>query len=159
MNRPVIPATVTWPVFLSGVMQKPSARPLRKLCGGSHHVGVARFRDDPCAPQSDRAGVAREIEQTTLFRLRRLDLRLQAEPSTLPDVCTRSRMSLTITAVHTPATDLGFLLHKSPRFHSEELSFGRAGLSRNRARFECIEWNATHSCHVNPYEETHQPSR
>jgi len=34
---------------------------------------------------------------------------------------------LTITTTHSPATDLGYLLHKSPgRLHTNELSFGRA---------------------------------
>src|SRR5215469_10184371 len=36
-------------------------------------------------------------------------------------------MLLTITSTHTPATDLGYLLHKNPsRLHSFELSFGKA---------------------------------
>ncbi len=36
-------------------------------------------------------------------------------------------MLLTITTTHTPATDLGFLLHKSPfRVHSFEQAFGKA---------------------------------
>ena len=38
-------------------------------------------------------------------------------------------MLLTITTTHSPATDLGFLLHKNPdRMHSFELSFGNAHL-------------------------------
>lgn len=38
-------------------------------------------------------------------------------------------MILTITSEHVPATDLGYLLHKNPaRFHSVELSFGRANV-------------------------------
>jgi len=36
-------------------------------------------------------------------------------------------MLLTVTTTHTPATDLGYLLHKNPsRAQSEELSFGQA---------------------------------
>src|ERR1700736_5666617 len=36
-------------------------------------------------------------------------------------------MLLTITSTHTPATDLGYLLHKNPaKLHSLDLSFGRA---------------------------------
>src|SRR5579864_1548014 len=36
-------------------------------------------------------------------------------------------MLLTITTTHTPATDLGYLLHKNPaRFQSFDLSFGQA---------------------------------
>jgi len=36
-------------------------------------------------------------------------------------------MLMTITTIHSPATDLGFLLHKTPgRVHDFELSFGRA---------------------------------
>ncbi|WP_164103668.1 hypothetical protein [Candidatus Laterigemmans baculatus] len=36
-------------------------------------------------------------------------------------------MPLTITTTHSPASDLGYLLHKHPeRFQSFELSFGRA---------------------------------
>ena len=36
-------------------------------------------------------------------------------------------MLLTITTTHTPATDLGYLLHKSPfRAHAFELTFGKA---------------------------------
>src|SRR5215469_3267835 len=37
------------------------------------------------------------------------------------------RMLLTISATHSPATDLGYLLHKNPaRVQTEELSFGKA---------------------------------
>src|ERR1700741_1261497 len=36
-------------------------------------------------------------------------------------------MLLTISTSHTPATDLGYLLHKNPaKLHSFELSFGKA---------------------------------
>jgi hypothetical protein len=36
-------------------------------------------------------------------------------------------MYLTITTTHTPATDLGYLLHKRPgKLHSVSLSFGQA---------------------------------
>jgi hypothetical protein len=36
-------------------------------------------------------------------------------------------MLLTISTTYTPATDLGFLLHKNPaRMHSFDLSFGKA---------------------------------
>jgi 3' terminal RNA ribose 2'-O-methyltransferase Hen1 len=36
-------------------------------------------------------------------------------------------MLLTITSTHSPASDLGYLLHKNPaRLHTEELSFGKA---------------------------------
>jgi RNA repair, ligase-Pnkp-associating, region of Hen1 len=36
-------------------------------------------------------------------------------------------MLLTITTTHSPATDLGYLLHKNPsRLHSADLSFGKA---------------------------------
>lgn len=36
-------------------------------------------------------------------------------------------MLLTITSTHSPARDLGYLLHKNPaRLHTEELSFGNA---------------------------------
>ena len=36
-------------------------------------------------------------------------------------------MLLTITTTHSPATDLGYLLHKNPaRMQTEELSFGKA---------------------------------
>jgi 3' terminal RNA ribose 2'-O-methyltransferase Hen1 len=36
-------------------------------------------------------------------------------------------MLLTITSTHSPASDLGYLLHKNPtRLHTEELSFGNA---------------------------------
>jgi len=35
-------------------------------------------------------------------------------------------MLLTISSTHSPATDLGYLLHKNPgRIHTEELSFGK----------------------------------
>src|ERR1700723_2956507 len=38
-----------------------------------------------------------------------------------------STMLLTLTTTHTPATDLGFLLHKNPaNLHSFDLSFGKA---------------------------------
>jgi 3' terminal RNA ribose 2'-O-methyltransferase Hen1 len=38
-----------------------------------------------------------------------------------------SEMLLTITSTHSPASDLGYLLHKNPaRLHTEELSFGKA---------------------------------
>jgi hypothetical protein len=39
----------------------------------------------------------------------------------------KERMLLAISATHTPATDLGYLLHKHPdRFQSFDLSFGKA---------------------------------
>jgi 3' terminal RNA ribose 2'-O-methyltransferase Hen1 len=39
---------------------------------------------------------------------------------------TCSEMLLTISSTHSPATDLGYLLHKNPgRIHTEELSFGK----------------------------------
>jgi hypothetical protein len=45
---------------------------------------------------------------------------------TLVSITPSSEMLLTMTSAHTPATDLGFLLHKSPaRFHTEERSFGK----------------------------------
>ena len=35
-------------------------------------------------------------------------------------------MLLTISSTHSPATDLGYLLHKNPgRIHTEDLSFGK----------------------------------
>jgi 3' terminal RNA ribose 2'-O-methyltransferase Hen1 len=47
--------------------------------------------------------------------------------------CSRAVL-LTITTTHTPATDLGYLLHKFPgRVHSSELAFGRAHVLYPRA--------------------------
>jgi Hen1-like subunit of RNA repair complex len=44
-------------------------------------------------------------------------------------------MLLTITTTHSPATDLGYLLHKNPgRIHSFDLSFGQAHVFYPEAR-------------------------
>lgn len=47
-------------------------------------------------------------------------------------------MLLTITTTHSPATDLGYLLHKHPdRFQSYDLSFGQAHAFYTESGPEC----------------------
>ncbi|MEO6052756.1 MAG: hypothetical protein ABIP97_01975 [Chthoniobacterales bacterium] len=46
-------------------------------------------------------------------------------------------MLLSLTTTHTPATDLGFLLHKNPaRVHERALSFGKARVIYSEASDE-----------------------